>query len=154
MSKRLSVSVCLCKTLACSCTRTRAVGAASANQSVNASFELVEFDSLVSVLIEIVNQILRLLLCHYTPHGLHGLEIGREGRRGSNVPSKLDMSRSWRDVRIMHRLCTHTVWNPATSIGVILGVRRIDRGVGSTAGGMGDEVTAAEEDGAMVEGPD
>ena len=69
--------------------------------------------------------------------------------------AKLDMSRSWRDVRIMHlRVCTHTVWNPATSIGVIFGVRRIDRGVGSTAGGMGDEVTAAEEDGAMVEGPD
>lgn len=82
-------------------------------------------------------------------------KIGRKERQGSNVPSKLDMSRSWRDVRIVHlRVCTHTVWNPATSIGVILGVRRIDRGVGSKAGGTGDEVTATEEDGVMVEEPD
>ena len=61
------------------CARTRAVGAASANQSVNALFELVEFHSLVSVLIEIVDQILRFLLCYYPPHGLHGLE-NRQGR--------------------------------------------------------------------------
>ncbi len=71
--------MCPCKTLACSCTRTRAVGAASANQSGNSLFELVEFHSLVSVLIEIVDQILRFLLCYYPPHGLHGLE-NRQGR--------------------------------------------------------------------------